>query len=344
MADALRRARQPRHRRRGGNASPARRTPNWSPGCAIALRRARCHAAGGRDGGRGRAGSDAWSWRTAAGSPAATCWSRSAGGRTSTALDLAAGNVRAAAGRHRHRSRTAQPDQPARLSPWATSPTRRASARAPSPMSARYHAGIVIRRALFRLPARIDYAALPRVTYTDPELAQVGMTEAEARAAGHRCRVLRWPLADNDRAAAEARHRRAGQAGRRAASRVLGAGILAPNAGEMIGLWTLAIRGKSPYRRWPVIVPYPTRAEAAKRAAGSFFAPRLFATPPSAPVAGWPACPDPSAHTLVHTPFCPHPSAQTLVPRPLCPDWPPGVAPGGGAGHFRPMRKRTSCA
>ena len=49
-----------------------------------------------------------------------------------------------------------------------------------------YHAGIVIRRALFRLPARIDYAALPRVTYTSPELAQVGMTEAEARAAGHR--------------------------------------------------------------------------------------------------------------------------------------------------------------
>src|SRR6202035_1861734 len=65
-----------------------------------------------------------------------------------------------------------------------------------------YHAGIVIRRALFRLPARIDYAALPRVTYTLPELAQVGMTEAEARSAGHRVSVLRWPLADNDRAAA----------------------------------------------------------------------------------------------------------------------------------------------
>ena len=48
-----------------------------------------------------------------------------------------------------------------------------------------YHAGIVIRRALFRLPARVDYAALPRVTYTNPELAQAGMTEAEASAAGH---------------------------------------------------------------------------------------------------------------------------------------------------------------
>ena len=47
-----------------------------------------------------------------------------------------------------------------------------------------YHAGIVVRRAIFRLPAKLDYAALPRVTFTDPELAQVGMTEAEVRAAG----------------------------------------------------------------------------------------------------------------------------------------------------------------
>ena len=66
-----------------------------------------------------------------------------------------------------------------------------------------YHAGIVIRRALFRLPARIDYATLPRVTYTDPELAQAGMTEAEARDAGHAVQILRWPLAENDRAIAE---------------------------------------------------------------------------------------------------------------------------------------------
>ena len=44
-----------------------------------------------------------------------------------------------------------------------------------------YHAGIVIRNALFRLPARVDYRALPWVTYTDPELAQVGLTEAAAR-------------------------------------------------------------------------------------------------------------------------------------------------------------------
>jgi len=140
-----------------------------------------------------------------------------------------------------------------------------------------YHAGIVIRRALFRLPARIDYAALPRVTYTLPELAQVGMTEAEARSAGHRVSVLRWPLADNDRAAAE--RDAVGLvklvvAGRR----VVGAGILAPHAGEMIGLWTLAIAQRVKLGALAsLIVPYPTRAEAGKRAAGNFFVPRLFA-------------------------------------------------------------------
>jgi pyruvate/2-oxoglutarate dehydrogenase complex dihydrolipoamide dehydrogenase (E3) component len=139
-----------------------------------------------------------------------------------------------------------------------------------------YHAGIVIRRALFRLPARIDYAALPRVTYTQTELAQVGMTETEAIAAGHRVAILRWPLADNDRATAE--RDTAGLVKLVAAKgRVLGAGILAPNAGEMISLWTLAIAQRMKLSALAsLIVPYPTRTEAGKRAAGSFFLPRLF--------------------------------------------------------------------
>ncbi|WP_431268214.1 hypothetical protein [Dankookia sp. P2] len=69
------------------------------------------------------------------------------------------------------------------------------------------HAGILVRSMLFRLPGtRVDYAALPRVTYTDPEIAQVGLTEAEARAAGHDdLRIHRWPLSENDRAIAEGR-------------------------------------------------------------------------------------------------------------------------------------------
>jgi pyruvate/2-oxoglutarate dehydrogenase complex dihydrolipoamide dehydrogenase (E3) component len=139
-----------------------------------------------------------------------------------------------------------------------------------------YHAGIVIRRALFRLPARIDYAALPRVTYTRPELAQVGMTEAEARAAGHRVAILRWPLTENDRAIAE-RDTPGLVKLVITGARVLGAGILAPNAGEMIGLWALAIARRVKLGSLATLIaPYPTRTEAGKRAAGNLYLPRLF--------------------------------------------------------------------
>jgi pyruvate/2-oxoglutarate dehydrogenase complex dihydrolipoamide dehydrogenase (E3) component len=139
--------------------------------------------------------------------------------------------------------------------------------------AAGYHAGIIIRRAVFRLPARLDYRALPRVIYTAPELAQVGLTAAEADGAT----VLRFPMAENDRAIAEA-----DPAGLVklivAGGRVVGASILAPHAGEMIGLCGLAIaRRLSPAALAQLILPYPTRAEAVKRAAGSLYAERLFA-------------------------------------------------------------------
>jgi pyruvate/2-oxoglutarate dehydrogenase complex dihydrolipoamide dehydrogenase (E3) component len=102
------------------------------------------------------------------------------------------------------------------------------------------------------------------------------MTEVEARAAGLPVSVLRWPLSDNDRAVAEG-----DTAGLVklivARGRVVGAGILAPFAGEMIGTWTLAIAERTRVSRLAgMIVPYPTRAEAAKRAAGSLFVAKLF--------------------------------------------------------------------
>jgi pyruvate/2-oxoglutarate dehydrogenase complex dihydrolipoamide dehydrogenase (E3) component len=139
-----------------------------------------------------------------------------------------------------------------------------------------YHAGIIIRRALFRLPARLDYAALPRAIYADPELAQTGLTEAEAAASGLTVQVLRWTLAENDRAVAE--RDTAGLVKLVAArGRIVGAGILAPQAGEMITAWSLAIARRV---RLPtlagLIVPYPTRSEAAKRAAGGAFTAMLL--------------------------------------------------------------------
>ncbi len=139
-----------------------------------------------------------------------------------------------------------------------------------------YHAGIVIRNALFRLPARVDYRALPWVTFTDPELAQVGLTEARAREAGHDFRLLRWPFAENDRALTE---RDAGgfvKAVVTPRGRILGAGIVGAGAGELIQPWELAIRSKLGIGAMAGLMsPYPTRAEASKRAAASFYLPKL---------------------------------------------------------------------
>lgn len=141
-----------------------------------------------------------------------------------------------------------------------------------------YHAGIVIRNALFRLPARVDYRALPWVAYTDPELAQVGLTEAAARQdLGERVRVLRWPFAENDRARAERDTDGLVKIVTRRDGRILGASILGAGAGDLILPWALAISQKLKIGAFAnLIVPYPTRGEAGKRAAGSFFAPALF--------------------------------------------------------------------
>jgi len=140
-----------------------------------------------------------------------------------------------------------------------------------------YHAGIVIRNALFRLPARVDYRALPWVTYTDPELAQVGLIEAAAKAAGA-IRVLRWPFADNDRAHTERDTAGAIKVITHRNGRIIGATILGAGAGDLILPWALAISQKLRIGAMAnLIVPYPTRGEAGKRAAGSYYTPTLFA-------------------------------------------------------------------
>jgi pyruvate/2-oxoglutarate dehydrogenase complex dihydrolipoamide dehydrogenase (E3) component len=141
---------------------------------------------------------------------------------------------------------------------------------------AAYHAGIVIRNALFRLPSEADLSALPWVTYTDPEVAHVGLSEAAARAQGP-IRLLRWPLAENDRAQAEHLEHGAIKVVVTPGGRILGADIVAPGAGEMIHLWTLAVKERLKLGAVAgMIAPYPTLAEIGKRAATNFFIPKLF--------------------------------------------------------------------
>ena len=140
-----------------------------------------------------------------------------------------------------------------------------------------YHAGIVLRNALFHFPAKVDHHGVPHVTYTHPELAQVGATEAEARAVHKDVVVLRSPFSENDRARAERRVEGLVKVITNRRGRILGAGIVGPSAGELIHTWVLAMSRRIPLRALGTMVaPYPTLGEASKRAAGNFYADKLF--------------------------------------------------------------------
>ena len=141
-----------------------------------------------------------------------------------------------------------------------------------------HHAGVVIRNALFHLPAKVSYDAVPWVTYVDPELAHVGLGEGEARERfGDDIRVLRGSFAENDRAQAERETDGLIKivVGRK--GRVLGATIVGAHAGELILTWVLAVReGLKIGSIANLIAPYPTLSEVSKRAAGSYYTPTLF--------------------------------------------------------------------
>ena len=140
-----------------------------------------------------------------------------------------------------------------------------------------HQAGLVIRSALFRLPVSFDARALPWVTYSDPELAQIGLTEEAARREHGDAVVTHQPASGNDRARTE-RH----EAGflkivsdRR--GRVLGVTIVGVQAGELLAPWCLAMaRGLKLSAVAGPMLPYPTLSEMGKRAAGQFYAGRLF--------------------------------------------------------------------
>jgi len=142
-----------------------------------------------------------------------------------------------------------------------------------------YHAGLVVRRILFRRSSRVDLDILPRVTFTDPELAYVGLSEAEAQKTAGKINVLRWPYHENDRAQAE--HKTVGHIKVVTAKngRILGAGIVGEQAGELIQMWALAIAQKlniEALTTW--ISPFPTLGEINKSAAEHY-----YATAPSDP-------------------------------------------------------------
>jgi len=141
------------------------------------------------------------------------------------------------------------------------------------------HAGLVVRRSLFALRVNVDRLVVPRVTYCDPELASVGMSEAEARAAhGEDVKIVSIPFHENDRAQAEGDTVGFGKLITTKAGKVLGVSLVGRGAGDQINLWTLAVAQKLSLRSFTdLIVPYPTRGEISKRLAGAWYAPALFA-------------------------------------------------------------------
>ena len=145
--------------------------------------------------------------------------------------------------------------------------------------AANYHAGLVVRHALFRLPVRMDLRRIPAVLYTDPELAHVGMTEDDARARARRSsavRTLRWPYLENDRAQAERTTSGHIKVITDARGVILGVTIVGARATENIAAWTLAISQKLKIRAMAeLVVPYPTYSEIGKSAAISYFQRRL---------------------------------------------------------------------
>ena len=140
-----------------------------------------------------------------------------------------------------------------------------------------YHAGIIIRSALFGLPSKAKTSHIPWATYTDPELAQVGLTEALAREQhGDALEIARFDYHHNDRAISE-RKTKGFIKVMVVKGRPVGATIIGHQAGELINLWSLALANNLKMGQIAAMVsPYPTIGELNKRVAGAYFSPRLF--------------------------------------------------------------------
>ena len=143
--------------------------------------------------------------------------------------------------------------------------------------AAGYEGGIVISNAIFHLPRKVDYTYLPWCTYTDPELASIGMNEKAAKAAGIEYSVWTEAFKDNDRSLAEGEKVGEIKMILDAKEKPLGVQILGPQAGELLSEWVAVLNGKVKLSILAAAVhPYPTLGEINKRVAGTFFSPKIF--------------------------------------------------------------------
>ncbi len=143
--------------------------------------------------------------------------------------------------------------------------------------AAGYEGGIVIRNAIFHLPAKVDYTNIPWCTYTDPELASIGMNETRAKDAGIKYSVWTEPFLRNDRSLAEGEENGFIKMVLDEKEKPVGIQILGPHAGELISEWVAIFNGKSKLSTIASAVhPYPTLGEINKRIIGNLFAEKIY--------------------------------------------------------------------
>ena len=143
--------------------------------------------------------------------------------------------------------------------------------------AAGYEGGIVVSNAIFHLPRKANYTWMPWCTYTDPELASIGMNEKAARQAGIEYQVWSEPFSGNDRALAEGSFAGKIKMLLNEKEKPIGVQIAGPRAGDLIGEWVAILGGGVKLSTMAGAVhPYPTLAEINKRVAGSYLSPKIF--------------------------------------------------------------------
>jgi pyruvate/2-oxoglutarate dehydrogenase complex dihydrolipoamide dehydrogenase (E3) component len=143
--------------------------------------------------------------------------------------------------------------------------------------AAGYEGGIVVSNAIFHIPRKVDYALLPWCTYTDPELANIGMNEKMAQSAGIDYSIYTEAFKDNDRSLAEGEKIGKIKMILDEKEKPIGIQILGPRAGDLISEWVAALNGNVKLAKIAAAIhPYPTIAEINKRVAGAYFAPKIF--------------------------------------------------------------------
>ncbi len=143
--------------------------------------------------------------------------------------------------------------------------------------AAGYEGGIVISNAIFHLPRKADYTFLPWCTYTDPELASIGMNERRAKAARIGYSVWTEEFKDNDRSLAEGERVGKIKMLLDEKEKPIGIQILGPRAGDLVSEWVAVVNGKVKLSTLASAVhPYPTLGEINKKVAGTFLSPKIF--------------------------------------------------------------------